>query len=316
MPLERVLSRVCLLVVLAAATTAACARPHPQATPSLASTRVIVLDTLRPLPRVRLAEIRSYDLALGAALGVIENDLHFPTLSASVFIFPDREALRLDLVRAGDDAEHAARVAAALDGISSSDRIRINHEAMERMPWPDRVRLLAHELTHIVEYQLSGGRRAGSEQWLREGFAEWVSFKVLEALGSRSLSFERDAAIVSLRPASRSGRLPRLAQLSSASDWMTAIERARPSYPVYRVAFLATDELVRRHGIESVLGYFSRGGSSADRAANFARAFGETLPDFDRLSQGRLARYIEEADPLALTAVRQPASRPTTGPPR
>jgi hypothetical protein len=31
--------------------------------------------------------------------------------------------------------------------------------------------LLAHELTHTVQYELGGGHRGTSDQWLREGFA-------------------------------------------------------------------------------------------------------------------------------------------------
>jgi hypothetical protein len=291
-----VLRGTCLLAALTAVTD--CARVHPDATPVVAPTRVIALDSLRPPVRVRAAAIHDYDAALGSALSVIETELKFPVLTTSIFIFPDRDSLRQDLVEAGYDAGYAARVSSALDGISSPDRVRINRAAMERMSWPDRVGVLAHELTHIAENQLSDGKRTGSEQWLREGFAEWVSFEVLEVLGSRSLSSRRDAAIASLNAASRGGGLPRLSDLVSSVDWITAVERARPVSPIYNAAFLAADELVARRGVPGVLKYFALSASSSNRMANFAEAFGEARGEFHGRTERQFARYMEEGDPL------------------
>jgi len=38
-----------------------------------------------------------------------------------------------------------------------------------QVTWPDRVRFLAHEFTHTIQFDLAGGRHGSSQQWLREG---------------------------------------------------------------------------------------------------------------------------------------------------
>mgnify|MGYP003399901864 CR=1 FL=1 len=58
-----------------------------------------------------------------------------------------------------------------------------NGDAMSSLSWASRVGTLAHELVHILQYDIAGGRRGTSEQWLREGFAEWVSLDVLQRIG-------------------------------------------------------------------------------------------------------------------------------------
>src|SRR5262249_62084198 len=66
--------------------------------------------------------------------------------------------------------------------------------------WPGG---LAHELTHVVQYQLAGGRRGRSEQWLREGMADWVACQVLERLGVSSFRDERAQVVRAV-----AGKLP------------------------------------------------------------------------------------------------------------
>jgi hypothetical protein len=50
--------------------------------------------------------------------------------------------------------------------------------------------------------------------------------------------------------------------------------------PTYGLAFLLTDELVRRHGFDSLITYFRMFAGSDDRFGHFQRAFGESLYKF------------------------------------
>jgi hypothetical protein len=56
----------------------------------------------------------------------------------------------------------------------------------------------------------------------------------------------------------------------------------------YAKAFLAVDLLIERHGVSSVLDYFTRFADSEDRTGNFEAAFGRTLEDFDVAVQATL----------------------------
>jgi hypothetical protein len=57
----------------------------------------------------------------------------------------------------------------------------LNELRLSNLEWGDRVALLAHEMAHSFQYELGGGRRGTSDQWLREGFADWVAIGVLSA---------------------------------------------------------------------------------------------------------------------------------------
>jgi hypothetical protein len=44
---------------------------------------------------------------------------------------------------------------------------------LRRYSWSERIRVLAHELTHIVEKAFANGRVTAAGHWMKEGFADW-----------------------------------------------------------------------------------------------------------------------------------------------
>jgi len=156
--------------------------------------------------------------------------------------------------------------------------VLLNQERVERRSWPERVGLLAHELTHVLQYELGGGTRGESDQWLREGYAEWVELRVLQ-----SLRLGNDEALREARGQLRlhgPETLPPLTELGNYPEW---ISRGRHGVGplLYTQAFTAVAFLIERHGMPAVLDYFSRFARSQDRDGNFAGAFGESRESFE-----------------------------------
>jgi hypothetical protein len=50
----------------------------------------------------------------------------------------------------------------------------------------------------------------------------------------------------------------------------------------YGHAWMATEFLIERHGVAKVMGYFELFAQSDDRLANFQKAFGEDLSQFEQ----------------------------------
>lgn len=160
----------------------------------------------------------------------------------------------------------------------------------------------------MAQYELSGGRRGSSEQWLREGMADWVACQVLERLGESTFAGERDAVLtaVALALPVLQGRPLDLIDLGRPLGW-EARHLGLGDGPTYRFAFLLTDELIRRRGLPALLDYFRAFADSDDRFGNFQRAFGLSLREFEaealirvRAEHGRVAAAVpstEEAPP-------------------
>ena len=60
------------------------------------------------------------------------------------------------------------------------------------------LRLIAHELTHVSQFELAGGE-GRAEQWLAEGMAEHVAFQVLERLKAARAAGVQHGVIQNMR---------------------------------------------------------------------------------------------------------------------
>jgi hypothetical protein len=156
--------------------------------------------------------------------------------------------------------------------------VLLNDAKLASLAWADRVALLAHEFGHSLQYELGGGRRGTSDQWLREGFADWLSARVLERLDVLTMASVRRERQRQLRSAGRS-KTPSLSELVTFPQWVRAGERQ--GVQMYALAFLAVDQLLERHGAAAVAGYFTRFAKSQDRVTNFREAFGEDVETFE-----------------------------------
>ena len=247
--------------------------------------RTLTTTALEGRPADRGAWILNYDTALASIARVMERDLGLPAVPVTLYFYRDRASFQAALEAGGYDGGLAADAAATMTAITGHGRVLLNDAELRPLDWPYRVALLAHEWTHAVQYAVAGGRRSTSEQWLREGFAEWVEVEVLTALALTS----RDTADRIARDRVRRARgLPVLSEMVTFPDWVRAGVRAGTD-GLYAQALLAAGFLVERHGVPAVLAYFRAFERSDDRLANFRAAFGEDLPSFDAAFRGWLA---------------------------
>lgn len=223
--------------------------------------------------------IRSWPQAVASVAETMRGPLGLPLTGFSVRFFEGREALERGLVEAGSAPDVARRAAATFDAVGRPEGVFVNERRLVRSAWATRAALLAHELGHVLQYELVGGRRSASDQWLREGFSEWISFEVLDRLQLASKGRRRGDARRAVALAGEAG-LPSLTEIATWDAWVR-FQAKRPALPLYPYAYLAADLLVERHGVEAVLGYFRSFASSNDAEGLFRAAFGATRSEFE-----------------------------------
>lgn len=238
------------------------------------------MDDIPVGPSRQAIFIGDYNRALVSIAAVTERDLGLPKLKASLHFFPNRDALRAALEAQGAPPEVARDAAAVMMAIGGPGSVYINEDAFADLNWNSRIAVLAHELAHTLQYDFSGGRRGTSDQWLREGFAEWVQAHVLDALGVMRREDIRTRSRRWVRDTHARKGLPPLARLATFPDWVR-VHNGRARDSLYPYAFVATDFLIERHGLDAVTRYFRLFADSDDRLANFAEAFGEEWSAFD-----------------------------------
>ena len=253
--------------------------------------QVLSIDDVRVSPVRSGALIADYDRALASIAAIMERDLDLPPVRASLHFYADRDAFRAALEADGYTPAFAADAAATLSGIAGYRRVLLNDATLRWLEWPQRVSFLAHELTHTVQYELSGGRRGSSDQWLREGFGDWVRLAVLDELDITPRDRAREMAIARVRDGARRRPLPPLSDLVTFEDWVAAIQTSGED-PTYALALLAVELLIDRHGLPVLVEYFRLFAGSDDRAANFRASFGERPAEFEAAFRQHLERLL------------------------
>lgn len=218
------------------------------------------------------------------------SDFQLPVPRGKLIIYSTRAEFEVGLIEhlkiKPDLAKSTARFAKSAVG---SYNVLVNEEAIAATPWPQRIELLAHELTHSVQLTLAKRPGLPRHQWLLEGTAEWLAFNVTAALKLDDMNNVRVRLSDKVRELRRKGQLPSLTKLDSFSDWVSA----RNSYGfdgTYSLSFLATDFLVSQYSFARVVDYFKRFEHSSDHLANFKSAFQDTPEDFDL----KLRAYLEQ----------------------
>jgi hypothetical protein len=258
-------------------------------------------------PRPVAQHITNYQDAVDAVVSVMTEDLQMPVpeTSFTLYFYPYREAFAQGLTeKFNTDPTLAREIAKSALGrirqTKEGKQLLVNEEILDYLRWPERIHVLAHELTHIVQYELAHGRLAG-DLWLLEGFADWVAYRVLEALGLDTFSRRKNLKIVQVKHQSEHPPLPSLSQMVTVEDWDALSARYGSAMP-YAQAFLATDLLIQQHGLSSVIEYFRRESHSRDRLENFQAAFGEELSAFEREFTTYVERLLESTLPKAAAA--------------
>lgn len=250
--------------------------------------KAVSVIELRDLPRhpVRDVEwVQNNRTAATMAMAIMEADVGIPRLEATLRFFADHDGVEMALVADGYDAAFAAQTAGRMDAIAGYRRVFFSDLALGRLSLPMRVGFISHELTHVLQYELGGGRRGTSDQWLREGFADWVASRVLAALDVMTVDDFRERRLREYR--SVPGPLPGLEAMASFRQWVALASPAwQPA--ISGKAFLAVDFLIDRRGREAVIDYFARFARSEDRLGHFSAAFGQSLPAFEALFEEHL----------------------------
>jgi hypothetical protein len=224
-------------------------------------------------------ELEGYPAAVTAIMDVFEQKLGLPRADVSLVLFADRRHFEDGLLEAGYPPE-LARSASSFASIGGARSVFLNAGVVDRFDRTKRVQLVAHELVHSLQYQFSGGTRGASEQWLREGFAEWVSFRATENLGLASFNSLRESLLNPLIGA-RFGLLPEpLSDLVTFPQWVDAQRRAEA--PLYPQAFIAVELLIEMKGVPTVIDYFHRFKATTEHQRAFTEAFGLERAAFDR----------------------------------
>jgi hypothetical protein len=214
-----------------------------------------------------------------AAILSQELDLPLPE-SVTVYVYDSPKVFERGLIEDGQvSPARAAELSDFAIGVGKRRQLLLNDGGAVR-PGREWLRLIAHELTHISQIELAQGE-GRAEQWLAEGMAEWTAFTVLERLGLDTVIKRREAARQGIRnhAALLAARLD-LETLGSPRGF-TVRHLREGSLPTYQLAFLMADYLIDREGLSCVIAYFRAFAESQNRRANFQRAFGQSLEDFE-----------------------------------
>ena len=292
-PFKRLVSTVCCGLFLHACSAA------PQVLPIPAPSE----NAVRPLDWLN----ENYPEVLSAISTAMVRELKFPPVQGVVTFYSNYQTFESGLAaefdasarraeeRAGRRQPEAVRqqniaflarqrsVTAAAVAINGN--VLVHEIAFRRYPWSERVRVLAHEITHVLQRNLAAQRPASWENWLIEGFADWVGYKVLDSLNIENFAKSRQGVVDSVVAGSARQTLPSLIQLHTQADILTWT-RTQGRHAAYGQGMVAIDLLIEEKGMAAVLDYFRKFAELNNRQRNFSEAFGETLENFnDKFSQ-------------------------------
>ena len=214
------------------------------------------------------AEIKTIEDAMATVITITSKELGLPLVDPlTLHLHKDTNSYAASAGRTGRLAFEVVQFSVA---VAQDLRFHVNMERVQGRPWGALIKLLAHEYTHNIEYLFSSLFRGST--WIREGFADWVSWKVLDSLGWQPYATSVHRA--KLEVARQAKSLPTLAELENSNGWVTWANQPNGSILTYRLAFLAVDKLVATSGVAAVERYFSQ--------QSFATGFNISMRDFER----------------------------------
>jgi hypothetical protein len=197
-------------------------------------------------------------------------DLPFPP-DIKAYVYVNEAAFVNGLVKiAGETPDEAWNRRSAF-GVATGAGLFLRGDYLARMNLIGRASLLAHELTHVSQAKLRNGGRARPAQWVLEGHAEWVKFKVVEMLGYRAYTESRDIMVRAANP-STIQFYPDLPTLANNAAWIEAT-RQLGGMATYGQAFLAIDWLVEQYGSAKLLEFLGRFALDADPHEHWRTVF-------------------------------------------
>jgi len=184
--------------------------------------------------------------------------LPFPAVTKA-YVYVNQASLVDGLLRiAGETSEEAwdkGRVAA---GVATRVGIFLRGDRLAHMHLLARAGLFAHELAHVSQLKMREGGRGRAAQWILEGHADWVKFRLLDLLGMQAYATSREEVVRSIvRSATRPKFFPGLEALTGNARWTSTTKQLGPA-ATYGQAFLAVDWLIERYGSAKLLEFFER----------------------------------------------------------
>jgi hypothetical protein len=236
--------------------------------------------------------IKDYQEALSAIVPVMVRELKLPAPQGRVYFYSDAGAYQAALTTElktrfwpeGESKEIrqwrnklefelfklTLNVATQTGAVTMGQKVFIAEWSMMRLPWTDRVKTLAHELTHVIQSNLSAGRSELMPRWLGEGFADWVSFKVVDALGAKDFFNDQ------MQQACRY-EIPNLREIETLESWRGLGRQIR-----YGQSACAVHYMVTQAGASAFIEYFRLFKDRFDAAQNFVTAFGKSSDVFEQ----------------------------------
>lgn len=186
-----------------------------------------------------VSEIKTIEQAMAAIITVARQDLGLPTervLPVKLYIYPTRASFVRNIYGSEFDPDGVFVTAVAGRG-----EIHVNAAFLEDLPVGEWVEVLAHEYGHVVHY--ASGFLENSGPWFREGFAEWISARVLHALGWNNYDAEVQQAAEEFLNIRRKKTVSWRAWLEGP---ISSAQRHGPhDLPTnYRLAFLVVHQMV------------------------------------------------------------------------
>lgn len=243
-----------------------------------------------PIPQSAY-EFVTHEQAVRGVAAILARDLRLPVPPRmTLYVYSSRQIFEEGLVQDGRVSRlRAAELSDFAAGIGKHRQLLLHHDgAVSSADW---LRLLAHEMTHVAQFELTRGE-GRAEQWLAEGMAEWAAFHVLERLRLDTLLRRRAAAVQGVRrhPALAEGRLD-LETLGSPQGF-TRRHLRDGSQQTYQLAFLLADQLIRRDGFDRLVEYFRTCGTRVDRRESFVAIFKQSLHEFEQEALAHLASAV------------------------
>lgn len=242
------------------------------------STEARRIEVKVPAQFVRLssAQIVDYPDAVTTILSVMAHQLRLPRVDhVKIVLYPTTEmfeaGLRTELKVSGSAARESARFSQATAGRRI---LLINEERLNRMKKDRWLRLLAHELTHVVENEI--GQR--TDAWISEGFANFVAYHVIQALGLNTFARQREEQRVLLARSASRQTFPQLRDLDRGGRF-AMLRNQYGHAATYGQSFFAVEYLIHRNGLSKLLEFMWAMEHSSDRLGNFRAVFGQ---DFER----------------------------------
>jgi hypothetical protein len=256
-------------------------------------TRTVLCVNPTPPTPLALEEGSDDQTLLATVAWVVHEHLGLPLSSPLyAYLYPTQDAFEHGLQRDGGITPARARTHATFSwGVATRHSIHLRADRLGTTLLVRRVGLIAHELTHISQYALAGGDRGGSEQWLREGVADWVRFRVLEHFGLVPYATSISQLHAALRRQPADQGWPRLLALASHRQWVTA-RAAHGAIGTYGQAALAVHRLAEQAGAAAIVDYFRRAAHTRDAGALFQAAFGITREAFSAAWEAERERLV------------------------